>query len=142
MPSIKIVLVGVFVLLLVWAFRNRNRVGMRAGARVTALLLATFAIASVLNPGIPQAAANALGVGRGTDLILYTLVLAFVVTSAGLYFRFREYEHRLVEIVRAAAIRDALGVHCIRCGEALRDEDPHSPAEHHHSPIAEHTPRS
>jgi len=108
MPAIKIVLVGVFLLLLVWAFRNRNRVGMRAGARVTALLLATFAIASVLNPGIPQVAANSLGVGRGTDLILYTLVLAFVVTSGRLYFRSRELERRIGTLIRMTAIRDAV----------------------------------
>jgi hypothetical protein len=108
MTLIKILLIAGFLGVLVWGFRNRNRAGMRASARVAALLLASFAIASILNPGIPQAAANAVGVSRGTDLILYALVLAFVVTSTGLYFRTRELERQIGAIIRTSAVREAV----------------------------------
>ena len=108
MQAIKLILVGVVLLVILWAFRNRRRVGLRAGARLLTLLLAVFAIASIVDTKIPQAVADAVGVTRGTDLILYALVIVFVVTTAGLYFRSRELERRLVEMVRVSAIRDAV----------------------------------
>jgi hypothetical protein len=108
MHVIKIILIVVVLGLVVWAFRNRNRVGIRAGARLIGLVLAVFAIASIIDTGIPQALADHVGVTRGTDLILYTLVLVFVMTSVGLYFRAREIERRLATLVRVSAIRDAV----------------------------------
>lgn len=141
MSLIKILLIMSFVGVLLWGFRNRARVGLRAGIRVGALVLTGAAIVSIINPNIPTTVANTLGVVRGTDLVLYVLIVVFTATSVGTYFRFREQERRLVQIVRAAAIRDAVSVDCIRCGEALYDEDPHSPVEHHHSAIVEHIPR-
>lgn len=108
MHTIKIVLVLAVLLIVVLAFRNRRSVGIRAGARVLVIALAALAIASIVNTDIPQAVANHLGVARGTDLILYLLVLAFALTSTGLYFRCRELDQRLTTIVRVNAIRDAI----------------------------------
>jgi small membrane protein len=107
-PIIKLLLVISVVLLLVWAFRNRRRVGMRAGARVAAFMFGGLAIASVLKPDITQYAASAVGVSRGTDLVLYALVVVFLFTSAGLYFRSLELERRMATLVRTSAIRDAV----------------------------------
>lgn len=108
MQAIKLILIGLVLLVILWAFRNRRRVGLRAGARLLALLLALFAIASIVDTTIPQAVADTVGVTRGTDLILYAFVIVFVVTTAGLYFRSRELERRLTEMVRVSAIRDAV----------------------------------
>ena len=83
-------------------------VGLRASLRVGVLVLTGIAIASILDPGITQSAADVVGVTRGTDLILYLLVVVFALTSVGTYFRFREQERRLVKVVRDSAIRDAI----------------------------------
>jgi hypothetical protein len=108
MNLIKILLVVAFLGALIWAFRNRGRVGIRAGARLVLVLLTAVAIASVINPNLPQGAADLVGVTRGTDLVLYVLVIVFVLTSAGIYFRFRELERRLVDVVRASAVQNAI----------------------------------
>jgi hypothetical protein len=109
--GIKVLLVGAVVAFLVWAFRNRSRVGLRVSVRVVALCLGVTAIASVIEPDIPQRAADAVGVTRGTDLVLYLLIVTFVGTTLGSYFRHRQLEQRIVQIVRAAAIRDAVQEH-------------------------------
>jgi hypothetical protein len=109
--GIKVLLVGAVVVLLAWAFRNRARVGMRASVRLGSLLLSGAAILSVVNPDVPQRVAEAVGVTRGTDLVLYLLIVTFAATTLGGHFRFRSLEQRLVQIVRAAAIRDALETH-------------------------------
>jgi hypothetical protein len=108
MTAIKFVLVFLLLSLLVWAFRNRRRVGMRASARIGAVVLAGIAIGSVLDPNITTTVAKHLGVGRGADLVLYLLVVAFGFTSAGLYFRSRELERRLDLVIRRSAISEAI----------------------------------
>jgi hypothetical protein len=107
-PVIKIILIALILVVLTWGLRHRDDVGLRAGRRLTVLLLAGFAIVAVIAPELTTRLANAVGVGRGTDLLLYALVVTFVFTTAGLYFRCRDIERRLVEISRAVALRDAI----------------------------------
>ena len=53
-------------------------------------------------------AANWVGVSRGTDLLLYMLVLAFVFTTVSSYIRFREQELRYARLARAVALQTAV----------------------------------
>lgn len=108
MQWIKIVLIFSFLGVLVTVFRHRRRVELRAGSRIAALVLSAIAVVSIADPDIPQAVAEDLGVGRGTDLILYLLVVVFVLTSLGLYFRLREADRRLFDLARAVAINQAV----------------------------------
>jgi small membrane protein len=109
MIAIKIVLI-MAIIGMFWAFRNRSRVGLRAGARLAVLLLAVLAAVSIIQPSVAQRAADELGVTRGTDLLLYLLVMVFAASSLGFYFRFRELERRLADLTRAQAIREAVSV--------------------------------
>jgi hypothetical protein len=45
-------------------------------------------------------------VGRGADLLLYFAVLCGVLIAANFYFRFKETERMLTEIVRRIAIQN------------------------------------
>lgn len=108
MTAIKVILIASFIVALLWAFRNRARVGMRAGARLAALGLTALAVVSIADPSILTTLAHHVGVVRGTDLLLYTFIVVFVFTSVGTYFKMRAHEQRLVEVVRLTAIREAL----------------------------------
>lgn len=108
MQWIKIPLVIAAVLILVMVFRNRQRVELRAGSRLLVLALAAVAVVSIIDPDIPQAMANLLGVARGTDLLLYLLIVVFVLTTLGLYFRLRDTDQHLRRLVRSIAIEDAI----------------------------------
>ena len=108
MSLIKPLLILSAIALLIWAFRYRARVGLRASVRLLALVLTVAAIASVVHPGFTQDAANLVGVTRGTDLLLYVTVVIFAFTTVGFLFRFREADRRQAKLVRAMAIRDAV----------------------------------
>jgi hypothetical protein len=108
MNLIKVLLVFSFVALLAWGFRHRAHVGLRAGMRLAAIALTGAAVASVVNPNLLQDAADAVGVTRGTDLVLYVFIVIFIATAIGTYFRFREQARRLEEVVRVSAIREAV----------------------------------
>jgi small membrane protein len=105
---IKVILIAVILIALVWGLRHRDDVGFRAGRRLMALVLAGFAIVAVLAPDLTTRLAHAMGIGRGTDLLLYGLVVTFIFTTAALYFRCRDIERRMVDIARAVALREAL----------------------------------
>jgi hypothetical protein len=104
---IKLVLIAVILLMLLYGLRHRKHVGLQAGRRILLVALAAFAILSVIDPRLTTSIANLLGVDRGTDLVLYALVVTFAFTAAGFYFKIVELEGRFVDLVRALALADA-----------------------------------
>ena len=108
MTPIKALLIAAILGVLVWAFRHRVRVAMRAGIKIAAVTLAVVAVAAVADPSLTQDLANLVGVTRGTDLMLYVLVVVFAFTQAGTYFRFKELEMRFARAVRSQAIAEAI----------------------------------
>lgn len=72
--------------------------------RLGLIALAAFAIWSILDPQIWSRLAALVGVGRGTDLILYALVVAFFGYMATTYKRFREMEIRYTRLARRIAL--------------------------------------
>ena len=81
---------------------------MRAGIKIAAVTLAVVAVAAVADPSLTQDLANLVGVTRGTDLMLYVLVVVFAFTQPGTYFRFKELEMRFARAVRSQAIAEAI----------------------------------
>ena len=108
MQIIKPLLILCFVILLVGVFRNRGRAGLRAGSRLLAVGLVVAAIVFVIDPDIPQKLAELVGVSRGTDLILYILVVVFALSAMSLYFSQREADVRLQMLARRIALSDAV----------------------------------
>ena len=60
-----------------------------------------------MRPDDLTALAHVLGVGRGTDLVLYALVVAFTAGMFSMYQRFRVVDRRYTELARTVAIREA-----------------------------------
>lgn len=104
---IKVVLIGVFALFAVIVLLPGRGTRKLALKRLALLLLFGLAIVAVMFPEVTNAAANAVGVGRGTDLLLYGLVIVFVGNAISTSVRFRHQERELTQIARAAALRDA-----------------------------------
>jgi hypothetical protein len=101
-----LLLVAVAVLLLVFV-RNWYGVRMAAGKRVGLILFAAVNVYAVLRPDDVTAVAHLLGVGRGTDLVLYLLVVAFLVGMLNFYLRFKGIDRQLTELARRLAVREA-----------------------------------
>jgi hypothetical protein len=67
-------------------------------------LAAALAIA---RPDLVQSAANAIGIGRGADVVLYVFVLLFPAVSFYLYSRCVRLQRQVTELVRHIAITEA-----------------------------------
>jgi hypothetical protein len=70
------------------------------------VVLVFFAVggAGVLFQDLAMRAAAFVGVGRGTDLLLYFAVLSGILIAANFYFRFREMGRTMTDLVRRIAI--------------------------------------
>ena len=62
---------------------------------------------SILDPGVWTRLASVVGIGRGADLILYGLVVAFFGFVVTTFKRFREMEIRYTRLARRIAIDEA-----------------------------------
>ncbi|MFC5996207.1 DUF2304 domain-containing protein [Pseudonocardia hispaniensis] len=93
--------------LLVVFVRSRHGVRMQAGKRIGLVLFALVNFYAILRPDDLTAVANWFGVGRGTDLLLYALVVVFLLAMLNTYLRFQGVERQLTELARTLAIREA-----------------------------------
>ena len=100
MVGIRVVLVAALFLLLVWFLRSRNASSVRAMKKVLLFALVGFAVVAVLNPGLTDLLAALLGVGRGADLLLYALTVAFFFFAMNAYLKHLEMEQRIVTLAR------------------------------------------
>ncbi|MGW5239942.1 DUF2304 family protein [Monashia sp. NPDC004114] len=98
------VLLIVGILAIAW--RLLGSYGQRAQAlrRIGLLLFAAFAVWSILDPNILNRLGSLVGIGRGADLVLYGLVLAFLGFVVTTFRRFRDMEVRYTRLARRIAL--------------------------------------
>ena len=103
---IQVLLIVVVVLVVARLFRSR---GARAQA-IRRIGLVVFAgVRGRLHP-VPRRVeqlAGLVGVGRGTDLVLYALVVAFLSFTVTTYLRFRDLETNYTRLARRIALSEA-----------------------------------
>ena len=75
--------------------------------RALTLAVIVGGIAAVIFPGALTDVAQAVGVGRGADLVLYTLCVTFMFVSIALYLRLSEHHDKMVELARRHALLEA-----------------------------------
>lgn len=101
--AIKLLLISGIITVVIFALRSSSSTNL-ALRRLGGLGFAGVAAISVLFPEIITWMANKVGVARGTDLLLYTLVVAFLFVAVALYQRVHELEARLARLTRALAL--------------------------------------
>ena len=82
MNWIQVLLIVSMLALLVYLLRSRGNAQSKAWVKVGFVLFVFAAIYAILRPDDTTVVANWLGVDRGTDLIAYALIIAFVVHHA------------------------------------------------------------
>lgn len=100
---IQVVLIAVVVMVAARLFRSRGE-RSQALRRIGLLAFAAFAVVSILVPDVWQRLANLVGVGRGTDVVLYALVVAFLSFAGTTYIRFRDMETAYTRLARRIAL--------------------------------------
>ncbi len=108
---IQIILIAAIIVVTVLLTRST------AGARhlaIRRLLLVGFVLAAVLAilfPDLLSRVANSVGVGRGTDLLLYALVIAFLSYMATSFRRTTQLNRKITLLTRELSLAEAREPH-------------------------------
>lgn len=101
---VQIVLVLAVVIVSLALMRGGSNARHLAIRRIMLVLFACVAALSIFFPGLLSHVARFFGIGRGTDLVLYGLIVSFLVYMATTYQRFRQMESTLTLLSRRIAL--------------------------------------
>lgn len=120
---IKILLLLAGVGLVAFFLSNRRKARAKAGVKMGFVVFLIGGLYAVIRPDDLTWIANQIGIGRGTDLLLYILIMAFAFVTVSTYVRFREQDLRYARLARAVALQNA-----VRPGESMPGASPFSAA--------------
>jgi hypothetical protein len=123
---VQFLLIAAVLFLLLVAIRSRTAHSVSASKKLLFLAFTVVLVVAVLAPNLVTDVANLVGVGRGTDLVLYMLAVAFGFYVVNDYLRAQDNQQQLHRLARRIAVLEALE----RYGINHRDEtdpghDPH-----------------
>ncbi|MFH5824201.1 DUF2304 domain-containing protein [Georgenia sp. AZ-5] len=104
---IQVILVLGFVVVALWDLRSSGGARHQAIRRILLVVFIGLAVFSVLFPSWLTWVAVRLGVGRGADLVLYALVVAFLSFIATTYRRFSTFDRKITALARDLALAEA-----------------------------------
>lgn len=104
---VQIALVLAVIIVSLALMRGGSNARHLAIRRMMLVLFGLVAAFSVFFPTVLTRAAHLFGIGRGTDLVLYALVVSVLVFMATTYQRFRVLESSLTKLSRRMALDDA-----------------------------------
>jgi hypothetical protein len=107
MNWIQGLLITSIIALLVYLLRSRRSAQSKAWVKVGYLVFVLAGVYAVLRPNDTTVVAHWVGVDRGTDLMLYALIIAFIFTTLSTYLRFKDLELRYARLARAIALEGA-----------------------------------
>lgn len=97
----QIILIAAIVGFIVYAFQLRSVLSDRILFGVITLAGIVF----VIDPDLSTRIANMMGIGRGTDLILYAFIMFSLFQLVSISASIREIDRKLTVLVRDTAIR-------------------------------------
>ncbi|MFF7586983.1 DUF2304 domain-containing protein [Kitasatospora purpeofusca] len=103
---IQLVLIAGAVILAFMFIRRWDAANTRAWKRIAFSVFVVANIYAILRPGDVTWFAHKMGVGRGTDLVLYVMVLAMGFLTLNTFLRFRSLEKKLTDLARTVAINE------------------------------------
>ena len=101
---VQVALVLAVVIVSLALMRGGSNARHLAIRRIMLVIFALVAAFSIFFPELLTMLARSLGIGRGTDLVLYGLIVSFMVFMATTYQRFRHMETTLTQLSRRIAI--------------------------------------
>lgn len=105
--TIKLILLVALAAAAAYALRGGTGSAHLALRRLAGAGVVLLSAVSVVLPDLVTAAANAVGVGRGADLVLYVFVVASLFVWVALHRRVHDLETRLLAVSRRVAIQEA-----------------------------------
>jgi hypothetical protein len=105
--GIKIILIVAALLFMYFTLFRVNAKSSSAWKKLLLIALFVAMVVVVASPSIVDDVARRVGVGRGADLLLYLLTLAFIASSINSYLKSQADKEQLHKLARRIAIIEA-----------------------------------
>ncbi|HYP73262.1 MAG TPA: DUF2304 domain-containing protein, partial [Microbacterium sp.] len=103
---IKALLIGAFLIFAVILLKPGGSARTQAIRTITLLVLLGAAVYAVVFPTVINDLALAVGVGRGTDLLLYAFLIVFVANALTTVRKRRVQDAQITQLARQMALRN------------------------------------
>ena len=107
MILIQVILIAASAVIFVIALRSRSAHSVNAWKKIAFAALMVMVVIAVLAPALVSIVAQAIGVGRGTDLVLYLVSVTFAFYVVNQYLHSQESRNQLHQLARRIAIIEA-----------------------------------
>lgn len=101
---VKLLIVAILLIATYFIMKPVKSAQHLAMRRLSMMIFVAFAVLAALFPSMLSYIAVSLGIGRGTDLLLYGLTLAFFSTLVTAYRRDAAVERKLTQLARTIAL--------------------------------------
>jgi len=123
MILIQIILIIIILLVAIRFIGSRNTSSVRAYKKVVLVFGTLIAVIVILFPNLSTDAAKYVGVGRGTDLLVYGLTLVVIFQTLNRYIKEKEDHRNIVILARRLAIIEAEQLYSQAAPEILENND-------------------
>ena len=103
----QVILILVVGAILIKVITGRTTYAVKAWKKMAVILLLMLMIIGVIFPSAVTWVANLVGIGRGTDLLLYVLFAVFLFYVLGQYVKSQDERDKTVRLARKIAILEA-----------------------------------
>lgn len=107
MRLIQVVLITSVGIIMITTLQRRTSQRSQALKKIGLVAVSILAVAAIAAPSLVQDLAELLGIGRGTDLIIYVTAVALLYIATDVYLRFQETDQKISELARRMAIDEA-----------------------------------
>ena len=107
MNLFQLLAIGSLVIVMLGELARLSQGRLSLGAWLVRASIWLAAMVAIAKPLLLQSLANLLGIGRGTDVLLYGLVFVFLGTSFFLYSRTVLLQRQVTELIRRYALDNA-----------------------------------
>jgi small membrane protein len=104
---IRFILIAFICVLFLWFLQHRINTKTQAWGKIGAVIFFVGAVIAVLFPDTTNDLAHEVGVGRGADLLLYALTVAFLAVLLLDYIHRQDSNARVTRLARKVAILEA-----------------------------------
>jgi small membrane protein len=107
MMLIQVIIIVAAVGILVFGLKGRQTHVGKAWKKIGLMLLVAAMVIAVIFPDTTNDLAHAVGVGRGADLLLYVLTLAFIAYVLNTYLQQQAEKDTMHRLARKLALLEA-----------------------------------
>jgi hypothetical protein len=105
---VQTLLIISLIFVLIYLVRSKPNAKQLAFGRLVIIFAVIAGVIVIIAPGLLTDFAHFLGIGRGTDLLVYVLIISFLINAVSNYKKHIEMSRKLTKLARAVSLENKM----------------------------------